>query len=252
MNSAKEKILILEEDANLRNNICKMFELEGYKTFMAKNVCEAELIINSKKINLIISDWMAQKMEETSLLFMLKKSTITNSIPIIIISNKSNFKEKITALELGADDYLIKPIMNKELYLRSKNKLSLIKTKLSKELLQEYSNHELQTKDDLFLLELKKFISENYNNENLKLSQIAEHFIMGKSNIQKYVKKQTGKSIFEIIFEQRLIKAHELILEKKLSLSEIAGKCGFKNSYYFTRKYKAYFGNLPSKTYKIN
>jgi AraC-like DNA-binding protein len=75
---------------------------------------------------------------------------------------------------------------------------------------------------------------------------------MGTSNLQKQVKKLTGKSIFEILFEQRLLKAHELVLEKRLSISEIADISGFKNSYYFTRKYKTYFGVLPSKSIKNN
>jgi transcriptional regulator GlxA family with amidase domain len=73
---------------------------------------------------------------------------------------------------------------------------------------------------------------------------------MGTSNFQKYIKKLTGKSIFEIVFEQRLVKAHELLLENKLSINEIANVTGFKNSYYFSKKYKAHFGNLPSKTNK--
>jgi AraC-like DNA-binding protein len=128
----------------------------------------------------------------------------------------------------------------------------LQKNKLSEDLLSNFSQEELQTKDDVFLNDLKNFIAQNYSNQNLTLSQIAEHFIMGTSNLQKQVKKLTGKSIFEILFEQRLLKAHELVLEKRLSISEIADISGFKNSYYFTRKYKTYFGVLPSKSIKNN
>jgi len=246
----KETILIVEDDPIIRSNICDILALEGYETLQAANGEEALLMLRAKKINLIISDWMMPKMDGLNLLYNLKKSKLTRSIPFIMLTAKSILEDKMSALELGADDFLLKPFLAKELYLRCKNKLSLQKSKLSEELLSEYSTEEVQTRDDSFLLELKMFISLHYSNEDLKLSEIAAHFIMGTSNLQKYVKKLTGKSIFEIIFEQRLIKAHELVLQKKLSLSEIAGKCGFKNNYYFTRKYKAYFGELPSKSFK--
>lgn len=246
----KDIILVVEDDPIIRSNICDMLELEGYKTLQAANGDEALLIIKSKKINLIISDWMMPKMDGVNLLTNLKKSKLTNSIPFIILTAKSMNEDKITALELGADDFLIKPFLAKELFLRCKNKLLFQKNKLSNELISGISLNEIQTKDDLFLKELKNFIALNYAYENLKLSQIAAHFIMGTSNLQKYVKKLTGKTVFELLFEQRLIKAHELVLQKKLSISEIASINGFKNSYYFTRKYKAYFGTLPSKTLK--
>lgn len=246
----KETILIVEDDPIIRSNICDMLALEGYEILQATDGEEALLMLRAKKINLIISDWMMPKMDGLNLLYNLKKSKLTRSIPFIMLTAKSILEDKISALELGADDFLLKPFLAKELYLRCKNKLSLQKSKLSEELLSKHSTDELQTKDEFFLLELKKFIAINYSNENLKLSQIADHFIMGTSNLQKYVKKLTGKSIFEIIFEERLIKAHEMVLQRKLSISEIASINGFKNSYYFTRKYKAYFGNLPSKSFK--
>jgi DNA-binding response OmpR family regulator len=196
-----------------------MLELEGYKTLQAANGEEALLIIQSKKINLIVSDWMMPKMDGVNLLANLKKFKLTFSIPFIILTAKSMNEDKINALELGADDFLTKPFLSKELFLRCKNKLSLYKNKLSDELISDISLNGIQTKDDLFLKELKNFITLNYSNENLKLSQIAAHFIMGTSNLQKYVKKLTGKTVFELIFEQRLIKANELVLEKKLSIS---------------------------------
>jgi DNA-binding response OmpR family regulator len=246
----KETILIVEDDPIIRSNICDILELEGYETLQAANGEEALLMLRAKKINLIISDWMMPKMDGLNLLYKLKNSKLTRSIPFIMLTAKSILEDKMSALELGADDFLLKPFLAKELYLRCKNKLLLQKSKLSEDLLSEYSTEEVQTRDDSFLLELKTFISHHYSNEDLKLSQIAENFNMGTSNLQKNVKKLTGKSIFEIIFEQRLLKAHELVLQKKLSISEIASNCGFKNDYYFTIKYKAYFGKLPSKSFK--
>ena len=215
----KDVILVVEDDPIIRTNICDMLELEGYKTLQAANGEEALLIIQSKKINLIVSDWMMPKMDGVNLLANLKKFKLTFSIPFIILTAKSMNEDKINALELGADDFLTKPFLSKELFLRCKNKLSLYKNKLSDELISDISLNGIQTKDDLFLKELKNFITLNYSNENLKLSQIAAHFIMGTSNLQKYVKKLTGKTVFELIFEQRLIKANELVLEKKLSIS---------------------------------
>jgi DNA-binding response OmpR family regulator len=248
----KDVVLVVEDDPIIRSNISEMLELEGYKILQAANGEEAILIIKSKKIDLIVSDWIMPKMDGANLLINLKSSKLTRSIPFIILTAKSLMEDKLNALELGADDFLIKPFSAKELFLRCKNKLILQKNKLSEDLLSNFSQEELQTKDDVFLNDLKNFIAQNYSNQNLTLSQIAEHFIMGTSNLQKQVKKLTGKSIFEILFEQRLLKAHELVIEKRLSISEIADISGFKNSYYFTRKYKTYFGVLPSKSIKNN
>lgn len=68
----KDVILVVEDDPIIRTNICDMLELEGYKTLQAANGEEALLIIQSKKINLIVSDWMMPKMDGVNLLANLK------------------------------------------------------------------------------------------------------------------------------------------------------------------------------------
>jgi DNA-binding response OmpR family regulator len=246
----KELVLVVDDNPIVRSNICELIETREYKTLQAADGEEALSIIRSKKVNLIISDWMMPKMDGITLLINLKKNNLLRSVPFIFVTVKTSLEDKLIALELGADDFLSKPFSTQELLLRCKNRIQAQKSKLSEELISDFSPDEIQTKEEIFLVNLKLYIADNYSNENLKLAEIADYFNMGISNFQKYVKKLTNKSIFELLFKERLIMAHKLVLEKKLPISEIATICGFKNTYFFTIKYKEHFGILPSKSFK--
>lgn len=109
-------ILIVEDDKNLRKLIVTCLKKNGYNTYEALNGNEALDILDKNYIDLIVSDVMMPKMDGFELTKELRESKF--NIPILLITAKSDIKDKRQGFKLGADDYMVKPINIEELILR--------------------------------------------------------------------------------------------------------------------------------------
>lgn len=112
------KILVVEDDKNLRKLITTYLRKNEYITYEATNGEEALEVIDTNYIDLIISDIMMEKMDGYELTKSLREANYT--IPILLVTAKSTIEDKIEGFLLGADDYMVKPIDMEELLLRVK------------------------------------------------------------------------------------------------------------------------------------
>jgi DNA-binding response regulator len=110
-----EKILIVDDNDEIRNIITLYLENSNFEVFEANNGKEALDFIKNKKISLMILDIM---MPEVDGIEVLKAIGNDRSFPIIFLSARSSVKDKIEGLYLGADDYLAKPFDPAELVAR--------------------------------------------------------------------------------------------------------------------------------------
>ncbi len=244
-----DKILVVEDDPVLRTNIADALEYEGYQVYQASNGREAQQLLKAKRVVLIISDWAMPVMDGLELLKFAKSEPDISHIPFIILTAKVTIEEKLTALQLMADDFITKPFLLKELLLKSRNNIEnrkrVVKSQFKKSEKEEYVS-----RDQKFLSEIKEFIHKNLKNENLSLSDFGKEFPMSISSIQKNIKRICGKSLFQVILEARLIKARDMIVSNVAPISEILFMCGFNNHNHFTKKFKEQFGILPSKLFR--
>ena len=125
----KETILIVEDE----KDICKMLEYnlkgEGFKTLSAGDGEDALDSVDRDHPDLIILDLMLPGMDGLEVCKNLKSDTKTASIPVIMLTAKSQESDKIVGLELGADDYVTKPFSFRELIARIKAVLRRVKEK---------------------------------------------------------------------------------------------------------------------------
>lgn len=113
------RVLIAEDEKNLRDGIKLNLELEGYEVEEAKDGLEAIKKFESQRFNLVVLDVM---MPEINGFEVCEKIRLTDSeTPILFLTAKDAGKDKIDGLKLGADDYLTKPFNLEELLLRIKN-----------------------------------------------------------------------------------------------------------------------------------
>ena len=108
-------ILVCDDDKEIVNAIQIYLEKEGYKVFKAYNGEEALNIIKEKDIHLVILDIMMPKKDGIE---TLKEIREEKSLPVIMLSAKSEDDDKINGLNLGADDYVTKPFNPLELIAR--------------------------------------------------------------------------------------------------------------------------------------
>ena len=112
------KILVVEDDKNLRKLITTYLKKNEYITYEATNGLEALDIMDTNYIDLIISDIMMKEMDGYELIKSLRDANYT--IPILLVTAKSTIADKKEGFLLGADDYMVKPINMEELLLRVK------------------------------------------------------------------------------------------------------------------------------------
>lgn len=114
------KILIVDDDKEIRNLIAVYLENEGMKTEKAEDAVEALQMLEKKAFDLIVLDIMMPKMDGIEACLKIREE---RSMPIIMLSAKSEDMDKIKGLAAGADDYLSKPFNPLELIARVKSQL---------------------------------------------------------------------------------------------------------------------------------
>ena len=109
------KILIVDDEATLREMIRLYFEQEGFQVIEAANGREALFVARHEKPDLIVLDWMMPEMNGAEFIRAYHKEANT---PVIMLTARVDDADKIVGLELGADDYVTKPFNVRELTAR--------------------------------------------------------------------------------------------------------------------------------------
>lgn len=115
MSNNKYKILIIEDEGNIRNFVDTILKTNEYQVLAAENGKSGELMARSHCPDLIILDLGLPDMDG---LEFIKKIRNSSTIPIIVLSARTNEEDKVAALDLGANDYITKPFGTAELLAR--------------------------------------------------------------------------------------------------------------------------------------
>lgn len=142
------KILVVEDDKNLRKLIVTCLEKANYTVFETKNGEEALDLMDRQYVDLIVTDIMMPEMDGYEMIKLLRDAEYNT--PILIITAKDDFEDKKQGFTLGADDYMVKPINIDELILRVKSLLK--RSQATNEKIIKIGNVEL----DYDKLEIKK------------------------------------------------------------------------------------------------
>lgn len=116
----KYKILLVEDEDNIRNLVFTMLESAGYQVIQAETCAAAITMVASHMPDLIILDLGLPDMDGLELLKFVRKDLLT---PIIVLSARSDECDKVEALDLGANDYVTKPFGTDELLARVRTAL---------------------------------------------------------------------------------------------------------------------------------
>lgn len=112
-----EKVLIVDDDKNICDLLRVYLEKEGYSTIISNEGNEAMVKFNSLNPDIVLLDIMLPGMDGWQICKEIRKASDT---PIIMLTAKSEIFDKVLGLELGADDYIVKPFDTKEVLARIK------------------------------------------------------------------------------------------------------------------------------------
>lgn len=114
----KRKILVVDDDAAIAQVVSVNLEAEGYETLIAYDGKEALEKIATEKPDLVVLDIMLPKIDGWEVLFQVRENPETESLPIILLSAKTEEATRVFGLKHGADDYIAKPFSPAELVAR--------------------------------------------------------------------------------------------------------------------------------------
>ena len=112
-----EKVLVVDDDANIRDVVCFALRRAGYQPLQAANGLSALDAVAREQPALVVLDILMPELDGTAVCTRLRK---TSDVPVIFLTSKDDEVDRVLGLELGADDYVVKPFSPRELVARVK------------------------------------------------------------------------------------------------------------------------------------
>ena len=200
--------------------------------------------------DLIISDVMMPVMDGFKLLKHLKTSGEFRHIPVIMLTARTELRDKLKALRIGVDDYLTKPFAEEELFARIQNLLKNAENRMATppETDAESPKPPVPTIDTEWLEKLESVTLSQIDNVNLVIDHIAREMELSERQFYRRVKENTGQTPNQYIKTIRLTAARKLLEDRTHnSVKSVALSVGFKDIKYFSLQFKKAFGRLPSE-----
>ena len=176
MSNNKYKILLVEDDHNIANFIQTVLETNGYQVLTAERCCQGIMVLTSHVPDLVVLDLGLPDLDGTEFLREVRRESM---IPIIVLSARSDERDKVTALDLGANDYITKPFGTAELLARVRAALRVVR--VSSQVLTPGSVFSL---DDMTI---------DYDRRQVCISGTPVHMTQTEYNILAYLSQHVGK-----------------------------------------------------------
>jgi diguanylate cyclase (GGDEF)-like protein len=111
-------ILVVDDDQDIASFVAFNLEIQGYEVMRAKDGQEALELLETRRPDLAVIDWMMPRMDGVQLTQRLRAEPLTSALPVIMLTAKSMTIDKVLGLTAGVDDYLVKPFDTAELIAR--------------------------------------------------------------------------------------------------------------------------------------
>jgi YesN/AraC family two-component response regulator len=160
----------------------------------------------------------------------------------IVVSGYDEFTYAKTAIQYHVLDYLLKPIVEDELNSALREARDLL----------DGENHVLRKAGDegvgadRLACAVKDYLERNYSRE-VHLMELTNRFHFSKEYISKLFREKYGTGIYEYVLKIRMDRAKELLMNGEMLIQTISERLGYKDSNYFSKAFRAYYGVSPSE-----
>jgi len=246
----RRTVLVVDDNQDMRQFLAGILNSE-YNVETAVDGEEAERIVRTKPLDLVITDLMMPHVDGLELTQFIKQNPDINYIPVILLTAKTAIESRLQALQYGADDYVTKPFEPEYLRARVHNLIAQ-RAQLEQSYRQRLMRLETQKGDeqipgDAFLAKLLDIMNRQMDNNTLTVDELVEEMNMGRTVFFNKLKSMTGLSPVEFIREMRIKRAAQLLEERRYNITEVTYMVGMNDSRYFAKCFKATYGVTPSE-----
>jgi len=247
-------ILIVDDHSDIRAYLTRHLQ-ETYNIIEASSGNEAIKILKDHLPDLIISDVMMPDGDGFALLSQVRSDPEMNFLPIILLTARAEAEDKLSGLNVGANDYITKPFDIREVLARLKSifdqqKRLVHQFKMSLPTNGSKIHHDsviTESSDQQFLNTVKKVIQAELSDENFSVAELSERVNQSRSNLHRRLTKLTGETPSALIRRIRLELGAQLLAQNAGTVSEIAYSIGFKNVAHFSRVFRDHYDQTPTE-----
>lgn len=247
------RLMIVDDEEAIRNLVSDIFNPE-YAVLQADNGEEAVKLLNTNRVDLIITDLMMPRMNGIEFVRHLKSDELTRFIPIVFLTFKNNVETEINSYEIGVEAFLPKPFHPKQL------KAVVSRIMRNRQDLRQYYNSAIskttvlngkavKEEDRKFIVQLTAVVEENMTDESLSANFLCDKMHVSRMSLYRKLKDIASVTPSEFIMNIKIGHAAQLLRTTSMTVQEIMYASGFNNKSYFYREFAERFQMTP-KAYR--
>ena len=245
-------VLVIDDNADIRHYV-KSLLVKEFRVLDASDGATGIRLAMKYVPDVIVSDVMMPGMDGIECCRRLKGELQTCHIPVIILSAKTDIKDQMEGLQMGADDYIPKPFSLAILTTKIQNMMRTRRRmldKYAKSLEVEPEKITFNAMDEALLKRAMAIVEKNMDNIEFSTDEFAREMNMSRSNLHLKLKAITGESTIDFIRKIRFNEAAKLLKDGRYTVAEVSTMVGFNTPSYFATSFKKYFGCLPTEYIK--
>ena len=244
---AKDRILVIDDDPDVRLYIRDI--LGGVAQIVEAGDGDEGIRLAQETVpDLVICDIMMPGRNGNEVCRTLKEDVRTSHIPVILLTARAGTESRIEGLETGADDFIVKPFVARELRTRVRNLIAL-RASLRKRFLGEgrLRTEVLQapSKEQQFLHRAINIVDRHMADESFDIDAFSGEAGLSRAQLHRKLVALTTCSAGEFLRRLRLERASDLLRANVGTVSEIAYQVGFTDPSHFARCFRHQFGVSP-------
>ncbi len=244
----KPLLLLVEDHVELAQHVVQLLS-KHFKVVHVDNAFVGFEMAREKVPDIILTDLMLPNKNGLELCKELKSHMITDHIPVVILTARTEEVAKYKGLQNQADAFLTKPFKSEELIL-TLNNLVLNRQRLRLRYQMQGNEPSTPQRENPFLDMLMSTVQKNYTDNDFNVDAFAQKMNITRGQLFKKTKALVGLSPSQIIKQHRLEAAKKLLEQGELTVSEAAYSCGFSTPEYFSTVFKDFYKIRPKEVQK--
>ena len=242
------RLLIVEDELIVRRGIQQLIDYQAIgicHVYDADNGETAWELFQQYQPEIVLTDINLPRINGIELAQRIKALAPTTHI--IFLTGYDYFDYAVSAVKLGAEDYLLKPISRKELESCFIQTLQTLRQEERIERLTQIASE--QEQEPTPQSNWQTIVRERLNQRDLSLNLLAQEYGFNVAYLSTLLKKELGMSFQDFVFKERMELAKILLLSSQKKIYEVAQAVGYEDVNYFSSRFKQYVGLTP-KAYR--
>lgn len=244
-----KRLLVVDDNADIRQWLRRSLGGE-FSVVTARDGVQALDCLDQALPDLVISDWMMPNMDGIELLGELEKRAEFAGIPVIMLTARGDIGDRIGAYHAGAVAYVAKPFNNDILRAQIDSILEQqqrLRKRLAEDAAAGRNRAPAEIVESRFARQAAEIIDANMHDPGFGVEQLAAELNMDRSVLFRKTREELSIKPSELLREQRLRVAHDLLCRREGAVSEVAYAVGFGSIDGFSRAFRRKYGTSPSR-----